>query len=78
MIFADCQKSVYEIINRLTVDPKSNKISELNILKNSLSGNINILKPAKVDIFVETPDGEQYSFDLKTAKPNKGDYQKFK
>jgi type II restriction enzyme len=77
-IFADCQRSVYEIINRLTVDPKPNKISELNILKNSLSGNINILKPAKVDLFLETLDGEQYLFDLKTAKPNKGDYQKFK
>jgi type II restriction enzyme len=77
-IFADCQKNVQSIINKLTVDPKPNKMSELASLKSSLSGKINTLKPAKVDLFVETTDGEQYLFDLKTAKPNKGDYQKFK
>jgi len=33
---------------------------------------------AKVDLFVENADGEQFLFDLKTAKPNKGDFQKYK
>jgi type II restriction enzyme len=31
-----------------------------------------------VDLFVESKSGEQYLFDLKTVKPNKGDFQKFK
>lgn len=77
-IFSDCQKNIQMIINQLTVNPKPNKIKELEILQKSLSGAVNKLKPAKVDLFVETQSGEQYLFDLKTAKPNKGDFQKYK
>jgi type II restriction enzyme len=77
-IYSNCQHKIQEIINDLTVNGKPNKIHEINYLKNSLQGSINTLKPAKVDLFVETSSGEQYLFDLKTAKPNKGDFQKFK
>jgi len=77
-IFSNCQRSVQSIINQLTINPKPNKIEELELLKQSLSGATNKLKPAKVDLFVETESGEQYLFDLKTAKPNKGDFQKYK
>ncbi len=77
-IFSDCQQKVQEIINQLTINPKPNKIKELKLLRQSLSGNTNKLKPAKVDLFIETKSGEQYLFDLKTAKPNKGDFQKYK
>jgi len=77
-IFNDCQHKIQEIINDLTVNPKPDKIQEINSLKNSLQGTINTLKPAKVDLFVETSSGEKYFFDLKTVKPNKGDFQKFK
>jgi len=77
-IFSNCQQSVQSIINQLTINPKPNKIEELKLLQQSLSGDINKLKPMKVDLFVETKSGEQYLFDLKTAKPNKGDFQKYK
>jgi len=77
-IFSDCQQQVQAIVNNLTINPKPNKIEELNLLKQSLSGNTNRLKPAKVDLFIETESGEQYLFDLKTAKPNKGEFQKYK
>ncbi|MDR2025942.1 MAG: TdeIII family type II restriction endonuclease [Prevotellaceae bacterium] len=77
-IFSDCQGKITEIISNLTFNPKPNKINELNILQKSLSGIANKLRPAKVDLFVETESGEQYLFDLKTTKPNKGDFQKFK
>ncbi|MDR0573563.1 MAG: TdeIII family type II restriction endonuclease [Tannerella sp.] len=77
-IYSDCQRMVQSVINRLTVNPKPNKIAELEDLKNALTGTINKLKPAKVDLFVETHSGEQYLFDMKTAKPNKGDFQKYK
>jgi type II restriction enzyme len=77
-IYSNCQQSVQSIINELTINPKPDKIRELGLLKKSLSGTTNKLKPAKVDLFVETNEGEQYLFDLKTAKPNKGDFQKYK
>lgn len=77
-IFAECQQSVQDIINRLTYKPHPNKMSELEELTRHLRGKKNTLKPAKVDLFVESADGEQFLFDLKTAKPNKGDFQKFK
>lgn len=77
-IFAECQQSVQDIVNRLTYNPRPNKIVELRELACHLEGKKNTLKPAKVDLFVESVDGEQFLFDLKTAKPNKGDFQKFK
>ncbi len=77
-IFSNCQQSIQSIINQLTINPKPDKAKELKLLKQSLSGTTNKLKPAKVDLFVETKSGEQYLFDLKTAKPNKGDFQKYK
>jgi type II restriction enzyme len=77
-IFSDCQHKIQEIINNLTFNPKPDKTEEISLLKKSLCGSINNLKPAKVDLFVEDSTGEQYLFDLKTVKPNKGDFQKFK
>lgn len=77
-IYSDCQKTVQQIINRLTINPKPNKKTELKELKQNLKGSKNKLKPAKIDLFLETKSGEQYLFDLKTAKPNKGDFQKYK
>lgn len=77
-IYQKCHETIQNIINDLTINPKPNKIKELNMLNVSLSGTLNKLKPAKVDLFVETESGEQYLFDLKTVKPNKGDFQKFK
>ncbi|MDR3047152.1 MAG: TdeIII family type II restriction endonuclease [Bacteroidales bacterium] len=56
-IFSDCLQSVQAIINELTIAPKPDKIKKLKLLKQSLSGTINNLKP---------------------AKPNKGDFQKYK
>lgn len=77
-IYADCQQSVQAIINKLTYNPKPDKIKELEVLQKHLSGIKNKLKPAKIDLFVENDKGEQFLFDLKTAKPNKGDFQKYK
>lgn len=77
-IYSQCQQCVQTIINELTIQAKPNKINELSRLNNSLSGEINSLRPMKVDLFLETETGEQYFFDLKTAKPNKGDFQKYK
>ena len=77
-IYSNCQHKIQEIINNLTFNPKPDKLQEVEILRGSLNGSINMLKPMKVDLFVETKNGEQFLFDLKTAKPNKSDFQKFK
>lgn len=77
-IYSECQQHIQDIVNRLTYDPRPNKTKELQELTQHLKGKKNILKPAKVDLYVESKDGEQFLFDLKTAKPNKGDFQKFK
>lgn len=77
-IYSQCQQCVQTIINELTIQAKPDKINELSRLNNSLRGDMNSLKPMKVDLFLETETGEQYFFDLKTAKPNKGDFQKYK
>ena len=77
-IYSNCQSKITEIINKLTIEAKPDKVKELKLLQGYLSGNLNNLKPAKVDLFVEAKSGEQYLFDLKTAKPNKGDFQKYK
>lgn len=77
-IYENCQKAIQDIVNELTYNPKPDKIIELKKIKKNLSGNKNKLKATKVDLFVETKEGEQYLFDLKTAKPNKGGFQEFK
>ena len=77
-IYSDCQQKITEIVNNLTIDGVPNKLENLELLKNYLSGRINKVKPAKVDLFVENKNGELFLFDLKTAKPNKGDFEKFK
>lgn len=77
-IYSKCQKAVQDIVNELTYNPKPDRVAESKKLQQTLSGNKNKLKATKVDLFVETKNGEQYLFDLKTAKPNKGGFQEFK
>ena len=77
-IYSDCQQKITEIVNNLTTGGIPNKLDDLKLLRNSLTGKINSLKPAKVDLFVEDKNGEQYLFDIKTVKPNKGNFENFK
>jgi len=77
-IYSDCQQKITEIVNELTIGGVPNKLENLELLKTNLSGKINKIKPVKVDLFVEDKNGELYLFDLKTVKPNKSDFEKFK
>ncbi|MDR1553623.1 MAG: TdeIII family type II restriction endonuclease [Prevotellaceae bacterium] len=77
-IYSDCQNQITEIVNNLTVGGQPNKLQDLELLKKSLTGKINKVKPAKADLYVKSNDNEIYLFDLKTVKPNKGDFEKFK
>jgi type II restriction enzyme len=77
-IYSDCQQKITEIVNNLTIGGLPNKLENLELLKNNLSGKINKVKPIRVDLFIEDKNGELFLFDLKTVKPNKGDFEKFK
>lgn len=50
----------------------------IEILKVAQSGNIKQIKRPRIDLFVEANDGTEYYFDLKTAKPNIGEFVGFK
>ncbi len=42
------------------------------------SGKTYIVKPTKVDVYLQSHNDEIYLFDLKTAKPNNGAFQEYK
>ncbi|NHZ84344.1 MAG: TdeIII family type II restriction endonuclease [Planctomycetia bacterium] len=58
---------------------KPNKQKEIEIIRKVCQdGEIRTVKPTKVDVYLESKDGEIYLFDIKTAKPNKGGFIEFK
>jgi type II restriction enzyme len=74
-----CQKKIQTIMNNLTVGKRPNKTKELDELRKcALKGKINKMKTVKVDLFVESREGEQFLFDLKTVKPNISNFKDFK
>ncbi len=77
-IFEGCQQSIQNIMNQLTIGNSPDKVKEIEILEKSLTGNKNQMKTVKVDLFVENDKGEQFMFDLKTAKPNISNFKDFK
>ena len=77
-IFEDCQRSIQTVMNKLTMGDNPDKINEIETLRSSLTGQKNKLKTVKVDLFFEDDKGEQFMFDLKTAKPNIANFKDFK
>lgn len=78
-ICEDVQKTIQDIINNLSINGNPNKQNELELIRNSVTRRkINKLKTVKVDLFVETKNEIQFLFDLKTAKPNVGNFKDFK
>lgn len=73
------QSTIQEIMNSLTTGESPNKEVEIEaIRKVCQKGKINKLKTVKVDLYVESKDGELFLFDLKTAKPNLSNFKDFK
>jgi type II restriction enzyme len=86
-ITEQAQIEIQHIMNELTMGEKSNKIGEIerirNIIKDRMingatTDKVNRLKTVKVDLFVMSKDGSVHLFDLKTAKPNISDFKDFK
>lgn len=73
------QNEIQKIMNYLSTGGDVDKITETEkIRKVAQSGKRNKLKPVKVDLFLISKQDEIYMFDLKTVKPNKGDFISFK
>lgn len=79
-ISESAQRVIQDIMDNLTtgrVHP--NKIEEIEkIRKVCRIGDYRTVKPTKVDVWLESEDGELYLIDIKTAKPNKGGFKEFK
>ncbi|MCX7876030.1 MAG: TdeIII family type II restriction endonuclease [Melioribacteraceae bacterium] len=70
---------IQDIINNLTIGKTPNKLEEIKLIrKTSRKGKIIKLNTVKVDLYLETFNGEQYLIDLKTAKPNISNFKDFK
>lgn len=79
IITQDAQNEIQKIMNYLSVDGDVDKISETErIRKVAQSGKQNKLKSVKVDLFLISKQDEVFMFDLKTVKPNKGDFISYK
>ncbi len=79
-ISAEAQLAIQEIMDELgAANRKPNKPEEIKSLKRVCnSGEFKDVKPTRVDIFLRSNQGEIYLIDLKTAKPNKGNFKEFK
>ena len=79
-ISKQAQDQIQEIMNGLTAanfEPNKHKEVEA-IRKVCQSGKIRQIKPTMVDLYLEKKNGEIYLIDLKTAKPNKSNFQGLK
>ena len=74
------QTKIQEIMNQLSrADQEPDKETETKELRPICrTGKMNNVKLTKVDIWLESFDGEIFMIDIKTAKPNIGGFQKHK
>lgn len=74
------QHVIQDIMDNLTsAISKPCKHEEIEeIRKVCQSGKMKEVKPTKVDVLLESNEGELFMIDIKTAKPNKGGFQEFK
>lgn len=73
------QSTIQQIMNNLTTGATPNKKAEINAIREVCQqGKMNQLRTVKVDLFVESKDGQIFLFDLKTVKPNISNFKDFK
>ena len=74
------QDEIQSIMNGLGhKDSASDKLGEIQrIRKVATSGEMVTFKPTIIDLMFESDTGERYLFDLKTAKPNRGNIKEYK
>ncbi len=73
------QAEIQDIINRLSAGDDADKPGEMErIRKVCQTGHMTRLRPVKADLYLRSESGAMHLFDLKTAKPNKGNFKEFK
>lgn len=79
-ISSEAQRVIQDIIDRLTTgELKPNKAEEIQAIREvSQKGEMKKVKPTRVDIRLESSTGAIYLIDIKTAKPNIGEFKGFK
>lgn len=80
IISSEAQIVIQKIMDELiAADNIPNKIKEIErIRKVSQKGKMIKVKPTRIDLLVESKEGEYFLFDIKTAKPNVGGFKEFK
>jgi len=80
LISADAHKQIQTIMDGLNTKSRSpDKIAEVEEIRAVCQrGGFSKVKLTNVDIWLETSKGELFLINLKTVKPNIGDFQKFK
>lgn len=80
LISIKAQFEIQKIMDNLTsATTKPNKEKEIEIIRKVCqAGEMRAIKLTKVDVYLESNDNEIYLIDIKTAKPNKGDFKEFK
>ena len=79
-ISSEAQRVIQGIMDNLTTATSSpNKLEEIEAIRNVCqSGEMNKVKPTKVDLKIINKNETIYLFDIKTAKPNAGGFKEFK
>lgn len=79
-ISSQSQIEIQNIMDGLTTASSSpDKEKEIEVLrKTAQKGEMRKVKLTKVDVSLESKDGELFLFDIKTAKPNAGSFKEFK
>lgn len=79
-ISEQAQYEIQKIMDDLTAaNKKPNKKKEIEIIRKVCQkGEMRTVKPTRVDVYLESKNGEIYLFDIKTTKPNKGGFKEFK
>ncbi len=74
--FKVIQNIMTELISARSLPDKEAEIERIR--KVCQKGDLIKVKPTKVDVFLESENGELYFFDIKTVKPNLGGFKEFK
>jgi hypothetical protein len=78
-ISSEAQDEIQKIMNDLSVNGVPNKVEEIERIRAVCQkGTMRKLKPVKVDLFLQKHTGEIFLFDLKTVKPNAGNFKDYK
>ncbi len=80
IISVRAQYEIQRIMDDLSAANKQpNKPEEIEIIRRVCQdGEMRIVKPTKVDVFLVDENDSLFLFDIKTAKPNKGGFKEFK